>query len=450
MNKNKLFLIIKREFLIRVKKKSFLLMTILTPLLFASLMVIPMLLSTMSSGDVRNIMVIDKSGITEEYFVSSEENIFTFNNGANLNEVKENFASTDLYAVVEISPLDANLNASVTVFSSKQLNLGLKSSIERSVKRALESNKLAKYEIADIDKILKDIETKVSVTSLVLAEDGTEKTGMVEIYMAASYASSILIYFFIFLFGSMVMRGVLEEKTNRVIEVIISSVKPFQLMLGKILGIGSVALVQFLIWVLLTGAITFGVLSAMAPEIGDQAAISSTMIDGGMATGLGMNGEELTASVEDSGMAKVMDALDALPIARILISFLLYFLLGYLLYASMFAAIGSAVDNDADTQQLVMPVTLPLIIGFFITMQTFQYPDSALSVWGSMIPFTSPMVMVARIPFGVPAWELALSIALLALTFLLMTYVSGKIYRVGILAYGKKSTWKDLMKWIKY
>jgi len=448
MSKNKLFLIIKREFLIRVKKKSFLIMTILTPLLLASFMVIPALISSMSSGDIRNIMVIDKSGIAEQYFINSNEYIFTFDKNADIDEIKKNFSEKGIYAVVDISSLDAEMNASVTSFSTKQLGVDAKRVIARSVEQALEDNKLAQYEIAGIDEILKNIETNVSVKSLVLTEGGNEKTGMVEVYMGISYVSSLLIYFFIFMFGSMVMRGVIEEKTNRIVEVIISSVKPFQLMLGKVLGIGSVALMQFLIWVVLTVGILFGVSAVMGPDIGSMAA-NSTMVDGNMVAG-GVSSEELAVAIESSKIDELLSVVADLPLARIIIAFMFYFLLGYLLYASMFAAIGSAVDNEADTQQLIMPVTLPLIFGIFIMVHTFQYPDSPLSFWGSIIPFTSPMVMVARIPFGVPVWELALSIGLLALTFLFMTYVSSKIYRIGILSYGKKATLKDLIKWLKY
>jgi ABC-2 type transport system permease protein len=270
---------------------------------------------------------------------------------------------------------------------------------------------------------------------------------MVEIFMGISYLLSFFIYMFIFMFGSMVMRGVIEEKTNRIVEVIISSVKPFQLMLGKILGVGSVALLQFMIWILLTAGIVFGVQAAFGTDkISDTTAITQ-QIASGVQSDLT---QAITEVQKDNPFDEIMSALSAVPITSILISFLLYFLLGYLLYAALFSAVGSAVDNEADTQQLILPVTLPLIIGLFIMVHTFQHPDSSLSFWGSIIPFTSPMVMMARVPFGVPFWELALSLTLLAGTFLLMTYLSAKIYRVGILMYGKKASWKEILKWLKY
>jgi ABC-2 type transport system permease protein len=284
-----------------------------------------------------------------------------------------------------------------------------------------------------------------------ITESGDEKLGMVEIYMGIAYIASFMIYMFIFMFGSMVMRGVIEEKTTRIVEVIVSSIKPFQLMLGKIMGVGSVALLQFVIWIVLTIAITFGVQSFIGVDkfmgSGDSAANITAVAPGVM----GDTQELVNTAEQDQGFAaELFKALSDVPFTRIILSFLIYFMLGYLLYAAMFAAVGSAVDNEADTQQLILPVTLPLIIGLFIMIHTFQYPDSSLSFWGSMIPFTSPMVMMARVPFGVPLWELILSIAILITTFLALTYVSAKIYRVGILMYGKKATFKDLFKWIKY
>jgi len=246
----------------------------------------------------------------------------------------------------------------------------------------------------------------------------------------------------------MVMRGVIEEKTTRIVEVIVSSVKPFELMLGKILGVGSVALLQFFIWIVLTVGITAGVQAVIGVDkiTGNQEMTEMVSSQAG-----GEVAETMVAvQSNDNFMGELMSALSDVPVTSIVISFILYFILGYLLYAAMFAAVGSAVDNEADTQQLIFPVTLPLILGLFIMIHTFQYPDSALSFWGSIIPFTSPMVMMARVPFGVPLWELALSLGLLVVTFFFMTYLSAKIYRVGILMYGKKATFKDLFKWLRH
>lgn len=448
MKNNKLFLIISREFLIRVRKKSFIIMTILTPILFAALIILPSLIMTLSSGKTgQQILVVDHSGLCEPFFNDTEEFIYTFDQQADVAGIKKSFPD-NLYALVEISEPDSSLNVAVSALSSKQLNLDAKSEIERNVKNALEKHKLERYNIENLEQIIKEINTKVSVKTFTVTESGDEKVAMVEIYMGIAYIASFMIYMFIFMFGSMVMRGVIEEKTTRIVEVIVSSVRPFQLMLGKILGVGSVAMLQFLIWILLTVAITAGVQSIIGfdkiagttPEIANVAGAQGTELAG-----------VVNAAQTDSGVAgEIFSALSSVPVTGIVVSFILYFLMGYLLYAAMFAAVGSAVDNEADTQQLIFPVTLPLILGLFIMIHTFQHPDSALSFWGSMIPFTSPMVMMARVPFGVPFWELALSVGLLAVTFLFMTYVSAKIYRVGILMYGKKPNFKDLYKWLKY
>lgn len=448
MKNNKLFLIISREFLIRVRKKSFIIMTILTPILFAALIILPSLIMTLSSGKTgQQILVVDHSGLCEPFFNDTEEFVYTFDQQADVAGIKKSFPD-NLYALVEISEPDSSLNVAVSALSSKQLNLDAKSEIERNVKNALEKHKLERYNIENLEQIIKEINTKVSVKTFTVTESGDEKVAMVEIYMGIAYIASFMIYMFIFMFGSMVMRGVIEEKTTRIVEVIVSSVRPFQLMLGKILGVGSVAMLQFLIWILLTVAITAGVqaiigfdkIAGTTPEIANVAGAQGTELAG-----------VVNAAQTDSGVAgEIFSALSSVPVTGIVVSFILYFLLGYLLYAAMFAAVGSAVDNEADTQQLIFPVTLPLILGLFIMIHTFQHPDSALSFWGSMIPFTSPMVMMARVPFGVPFWELALSVGLLAVTFLFMTYVSAKIYRVGILMYGKKPNFKDLYKWLKY
>jgi len=439
MKTDKLFLIISREFSVRVKKKSFIFLTLLTPIFFAALIVLPSVIMTFSSGEKgQKIMVVDKSEVCASFFKNNEEYTYLFDANADVEKIKKNFASEDLYALVEISPLDSAANVSVSAFSSKQLNIDTKTEIERTVKKAIEKTKLGRYNIENLDAILKDVNTDVSVKTFTISEEGDEKLGMVEIYMGIAYIASFMIYMFIFMFGSMVMRGVIDEKSSRVVEVIISSVKPFELMLGKILGVGSVALVQFLIWIGLTVGIIFGAQSVMGIDM------AKSQLPAGMA-------QSVTAMpVDNSPMGDIMSALSGVNFVAIILAFMAFFILGYLLYASMFAAVGSAVDNEADTQQLILPVTLPLIVGLFIMIHTFQYPDSSLSFWGSMIPFTSPMVMMARAPFGVPAWEMALSIAILFGTFLLMTLVSSKIYRVGILMYGKKANWKEIIKWLKY
>lgn len=461
MGNSKIGIIIGREYAIRVKKKSFIFTTILTPLLFAALMVVPSLIAVYSGEEQgRVIKVVDQSGIVMPYLESDSQIIFQqASEDETLANLKENFSDSGAYAVIGITPLDSNRNLSITAYSERSLNMDIQSRIRESATRAVEDNKLKAYNIPDLDRVLKDIESDVKLSTFTLDEEtGEEKASMVEIYMGIGYIASFLIYMFIFMFGSMVMRSVIEEKTTRIVEVIVSSVKPFQLMMGKIIGVAAVGLTQFLIWIVLTFAIVTGVSAAIGTDKFQESVtatmpteqVASMMEDsevGNMQTIA--NNMEQAANGQEEGLGAVLQALGEINYVKIVVCFLVYFLLGYLLYSGMFAAVGSAVDNEADTQQLILPVTMPLIIGLFIMLHTFQYPDSTLSFWGSIIPFTSPMVMMARIAYGVPAWELALSIGLLAVAFLLITYISGKIYRIGILMYGKKATWRDLWKWMK-
>lgn len=452
MGKSKIGIIIGREYAIRVKKKSFIFTTILTPLLFAALMVVPSLIALYSSGEEgQMVKVVDESGIVMPYLESSKEIIFEqAAPEESLASLKENFKDSGLFAIIGISPLDSNKNLTITAYSEKQLNIDLQSQIRKSVNKAVEDNKLRAYNIPDLDRVLKDIESDVKMNTYTLDEQtGEEKESMVEIYMGIGYIASFLIYMFIFMFGSMVMRSVIDEKTTRIVEVIVSSVKPFQLMLGKIIGVAAVGLTQFLIWVVLTFAIVTGVSAAVGVDKIQESVTAGMPVEQVMEEMNVQNIDMQNLEVEESEFDGILRALREVNYIKIVVCFLIYFLLGYLLYSGMFAAVGSAVDNEADTQQLILPVTMPLIIGLFIMLHTFQYPDSSLSFWASVIPFTSPMVMMARIAYGVPAWELALSIGLLIVTFLILTYISGKIYRIGILMYGKKATWKDLWRWMK-
>lgn len=467
MGKSKIAIIIAREYAVRVKKKSFILTTILTPLLFAALMGVPTLIAMYSGNEEgRVIKVVDESGIVMPYLESNNELTFEQVEGETLASLKENFKTLDAFAILGITPLDSNKNVSITAYSEKQMNMDLQSRICKYAKKAVEDSKLKAYNIPDLDKVLADIKSDVKINTFTIDEStGEEKASKVEIYMVIGYVASFMIYMFVFMFGNMVMRSVIEEKTTRIVEVIVSSVKPFQLMLGKILGVAAVGLTQFLIWIVLTLAIVIG-FTAIAG--GDAVKGTVTEQQAQMAALTGVDGEQISQMVpggvmpvesgvpassdiqEEDGVAGYLQALKNVNYVQIVVCFLIYFLLGYLLYSGMFAAVGSAVDNEADTQQLILPITMPLIIGLFIMLHTFQYPDSPLSFWGSIIPFTSPMVMMARIAYGVPAWELALSIGLLIVTFLALTYISGKIYRIGILMYGKKASWKDLMKWMRY
>lgn len=451
MNFKKINIIIGREYSVRVKKKSFILTTILTPLLFALLITVPSLLMFFGGGKAKTIKVVDQSGVVSQSFENTDKVSYEQVTDRTIEELKAQFDDLNCYAIVGISPMDSNSNVKVVSYSKEPLNIDIKSSIAKTVKNVIEKKKLSMYNIVDLDDIMAKVSTDVNVEALTLKEGGAEQKESAEIYMIIAYLLSFMIYGFTFMFGSMVMRGVIEEKTNRVVEVIVSSVTSFELMIGKIIGIALVALTQFFIWIVLTIVLVFGVNLALGskslqninPEQISQMVSPDT-------AQIAEAAQSVEAAAEGGFLNEILGELSAINFPYIIGCFLIYFLLGYLLYASMFAAVGSAVDNEADTNQLILPITLPLVLGLFIMLSTFQDPNSPLSFWASMIPFTSPMVMMARVPFGVvPTWQLLLSVGLLLITFLFMTYISGKIYRVGILMYGKKATFKDLFKWIK-
>ena len=423
----------------------------------ALLICVPALIMLFSGNDNQKVKVIDESGIVAPYLENSEHTTYVMGTeGETVDLLREIFDDLDYYAIVGISPLDEKGEVSVVSYSKEPLNMDLKNAISRAANKAVETRKLAQYDIRDLDEILSDVKTDIKVNSMTLTNDGDAKEDSVEIYMVLAYLMSFMIYMFVFMFGTMVMRSVIDEKSSRVVEVIVSSVKSVELMMGKIIGVALVALTQFFIWIALTLVIVTAVNAFAGPKLlqsmgGMEQAVAVAGQDGNIGTADVTSILEAAGSDPDaSGFVKILGQIKDLNWGYLIGCFLIYFLLGYLLYASMFAAIGAAVDNEADTNQLQLPITIPLIIGLFIMLHTFEHPNSALSVWTSIIPWTSPMVMLARIPFGtVPGWQLLLSILLLLLTFLATAWLSAKIYKVGILTYGKKSSFKDLLKWMK-
>lgn len=438
-------LIIGREYSTRVKKKSFILLTILTPVLMAALMFIPVLIALYSGEDKQVISFVDNTGLLEDCFESSGKTEYRFLPVETTREsIKNTFDTYDSSTLIYVSALDSAGNAEVTAYSREPLGMETKVAIEGKISGALRDRKLQQLDIQNFDEIMDKVRSDVKIDAYTLTDEGEEKKDSVEIYMIIAYVLSFLIYMFVAVFGSMVMRGVIEEKTNRIVEVIVSSVSSFELMMGKLIGVALVALTQFAIWIILIGAVMFGLQGVISSKMADKVADVTTAMNDttvGVHPDMGNLGE----------ISSIMDQLSQINFGQILLCFLIYFVLGYLLYAAMFAAVGSAVDNEADTNQLSLPITIPLMIGLFIMLHTFQHPSSQLSIWASMIPFTSPMVMLARIPFGVvPAWQLILSIFLLVASFIAIAWASAKIYRVGILTYGKKASFKDLIKWLKY
>lgn len=443
--------IISREYMTRVKKKSFLLTTFLVPIFFAAMCILPSVIMFMAKDSGKKVAVVDQSGIVMPYLVDDEAVDYTDYSAEPVDSMKVKFEELGLDVLVVISPIDS-LERTVTVasYSEKPLSMELKEGVRSKVNDAVEDYRLAQYEISDLKQILEDVKADVSIATYTLDESGEEKITSSEVYMIISMILSIIIYMFIAMFSGMVMQSVIEEKASRVVEVLVSSVKATELMFGKIIGVACVALTQFFLWIVLTLVLVGGFSAFVGFDsiMGDPAQ-TEQMMDMTAQMG-GVDVAEMTQAMqEEEGLGAVLSTLRDINWAQMVLAFIIYFALGYLLYASFFAAIGSAVENEADTNQLQMPVTIPLLLAFFIALYAFNAPDSPVVWWGSMIPFTSPIVMLARIPFGVPGWELALSIALLVATFVLCGWASAKIYKIGILMFGKKTTFKDLWKWLR-
>lgn len=443
-------IIISREYLTRVKKKSFLLTTFLVPVLFAAMCILPSVIMFMAKDTDKKVAVIDQSGIVMPYLVDTDAVDYEDYSTEPVDSMKLRFDELGLDALVVVSPLDS-VQRSVTVasYSAKPLSMELKEGVQSKVNDAVEDYRLALYEIGDLKQIMEDVKSDISMSTYTLDESGEEKITSSEVYMIISMLLSIIIYMFIAMFSGMVMQSVIEEKSSRVVEVLVSSVKATELMFGKIIGVACVALTQFFLWIILTLVLVGGFSAFVGFDslMGDPAQTEQMME---MAQMGGMDMAEMTETMaEEEGMGAVLSTLKDIDWMQMILAFIIYFALGYLLYASFFAAIGSAVENEADTNQLQMPVTVPLLLAFFIAIYAFNAPDSPIVWWGSMIPFTSPIVMLARIPFGVPMWELVLSIVLLLATFAACGWASAKIYKIGILMFGKKTTFKDLWKWLK-
>ena len=445
-------IIISREYLTRVKKKSFLLTTFIVPILFAAMCILPSVIMFMAKDTGKKVAVIDQSGIVMPYLVDTESVDYEDYSTEPVDGMKQRFEELGLDVLVVVSPLDTvSRNLAVASYSVKPVSMELKEGVQSKVNDAVEDYRLAQYEIGDLKQIMEDVKSDISMSTYTLDESGEEKITSSEVYMIISMVFSIIIYMFIAMFSGMVMQSVIEEKSSRVVEVLVSSVKATELMFGKIIGVACVALTQFFLWIVLTLVLVGGFSAFVGFDslMGDPAQTEQMMDMAQMQMG-GMDMTEMTESMSsDEGMGAVLSTLKDIDWVQMILAFVIYFALGYLLYASFFAAIGSAVENEADTNQLQMPVTVPLLLAFFIALYAFNAPDSPIVWWGSMIPFTSPIVMLARIPFGVPMWELALSVVLLLATFAACGWASAKIYKIGILMFGKKTTFKDLWKWLK-
>ena len=445
-------LIIKREYTTRVRKRSFIIMSILGPILFASLMVVPALIAMSEDQEVKRIAVVDSSHLFQNIIPETEYLKFDYLYNADLEDIKRTYATGGYYGVLYISHIVAYEPNSVVFYSDKQPSLGTKMHISKAMENYIRDEKLKTYEIKNLDNILKSVATRINIRTIKITETGREKESHTGVAMAVGYIGGFLIYMFIFFFGAQLMRGVIEEKVNRIVEVIVSSVKPFQLMMGKIIGIAMVGLTQFMIWVVTTFILVTAASTLLFPELNmtptEQVITQDIMSSGPVDASKPAEPEERSEEMDE--LMGFLSSLKDINFAITLGSFIFYFLGGYLLYGALFASIGAAVDNETDTQQFMLPLTIPLILALLVLINSINNPDSSISFWFSIIPFTSPIVMMGRLPFGVPDWEVGLSMALLILTFIGMTWLAAKIYRTGILMYGKKTSYREIAKWIRH
>lgn len=442
--------VISKEYTTRVRKKSFLITTFLVPVLFAAVCCIPALIMLFSKDEGKVIAVIDKSEIVMPVLESNSEIQWADCSNCSLDSLKADFDNLPYAAIVYISPINADRSVDVTTYAVKPLGMTVIGSLESKVQSAVQDYRIQQYDIEGLSDILDEVKAKIDIKNYTIGEDGEDKISFTEVYMILSMGLGMIIFMFVTMFSSAVMQSVIEEKQSKVVEVLLSSINAIDLMFGKIIGVALVALTQFVLWVALTAAIVGTVFAVVGKDavMGSPAVVSQ--VDPAMmgvdpaAVGIDVN----AIASEPTEMQGIMQTLSSIDLGQLLVAFVLFFLLGYLLYASLFAAIGSAVENMEDSNNLQLPLTAPLMLGYFLAFYSWNAPDSAIAVWGSMIPFTSPIVMLARIPYGVPMWQLVLSLALLAVTFVVMAWMSAKIYRIGILTSGKKATWKDLWQWL--
>lgn len=422
--KNKIFIVIGREYLTRVRKKTFILLTILMPFLMAALCAAPILLGAVKDSEQKTIAIVDETGHYAPAFHDTEQFHFVC-----VEKMQESYRNedSDMAAVLLITDDLSSHPKAATIYSREEVQLDMRNTIEQVLSDQIRHDKLLAYNIPQLDQIIDDVETDYSIQTVKWDENGKETISSSDIATVVGLLFTMFIYMFVMSYGGMVMSGVTEEKTNRIMEVIVSSVRPFQLMMGKIIGVMLVGLTQMLIW---------GVMLAIILGVTGIALAEPTSIDA-----------SLMQQAANNDITRVMSAL---PIAEIVVMFLLYFLGGYLLYASIFAGCGAAVDNQEDSSQFMMPVIILMIFGLYAAIGSMENTNGPLAFWTSLIPFTSPIVMMLRIPLGVPLWQELLSLAILYTTAIGFVWIGARIYRVGILMYGKKPSFRELWKWLRY
>lgn len=435
---NKIGIIIAREFNERVRKKSFIITTILMPLLMLGLMAAPTLMMVFAKGEQKTLLVIDESGVVAPELEGNDEVVFENFTGT-LDEARQN---EEVFGTLWIGKDVVEKPSSVRLYTNSSSSMSLEEAIAAQIEDVVEAKRLEMYNIEGLKDIMDNLQASVSMTTyrndLAAEGEAEEATSSMVAYLLG-LVLGMMLYMFLIIYGSMVMTSVIEEKGSRVLDVLVSSVNPFQLMLGKILGVASVAVTQIAIWGVLICGLGATVLPALVPADVMQAVEA---VQAGQMTAL-------DAELDADMLSALSIATDVGGLVMMFVWLLLFLLGGFLFYSAMFAAVGSAVDSIQDANQLQTPITMPIILALILAMSVFNDPNSSLAFWGSVIPFTSPIVMMARIPFGIPTWEIVLSLVLLYASVVAMAWAAGKIYRVGIFMHGKKPSLKELLSWIK-
>lgn len=433
---SKIPIIIQREFLYRTKKKSFIILTILMPFLFAALLFVPLWLSSIKDDAQLQVVIIDRTNLYGDVFKSDQRFAFVYDK-----EVRPEYkqSNSSIEAVVEISDTLATHPDAVRISSCNEVSQELLTYVSMKLNERTRQDKLKMHNLPNLESIITDVQQGLDIKTVKWNDKGEESTSNTGIAIAAGFIFTFLIYLFVMSYGGMVMQSVMEEKTSRIVEIMVSSVKPFELMMGKIIGTALVGFAQLLIWGVMLAAIIF-VSSSFFGSAPPEAVVAGAQ---GMAPA--------TVSVSQmSESQQMMSAIVNLPYLEMGVLFVLYFIGGYLLYASFFAAVGASVTQQEDSSQFIMPVIMLMVFGIYAAMYSVENTDGPLAFWSSMFPLTSPIVMMVRVPFNVPVWQEVLSLVILYGTALLFVYVGARIYRVGILMYGKKPSIKEICKWIRY
>ena len=435
---NKISIIIAREFNERVKKKSFIITTILMPLLMLGLMVAPSLMMLFAKGDQKTLLVIDESGVVAPKLESNDEVVFTPFSGS----IDQARANEEVFGVLWIGSDVVATPSQVRLYTNSSSSMTLEESIASQIEEVVEAERLGMYNIEGLEDIMNNLQASVSMTTYrndLSAEGEEEEATSSMVAYLLGLVLGMMLYMFLLIYGSMVMTSVIEEKGSRVLDVLVSSVSPFQLMMGKILGVASVAVTQIAIWGVLICGLGATVLPALMP---DDMMQTVEAVQAGQMTAL-------EADMDADMLSALSVATDVSGLVMMFVWLLLFLVGGFLFYSAMFAAVGSSVDSIQDANQLQTPITMPIILALILAMAVFNDPNSSLAFWGSVIPFTSPIVMMARIPFGIPTWQIIVALVLLYASVVGMAWVAGKIYRVGIFMHGKKPSYKELWQWIR-